>query len=356
MNRATDFTDARYSFVQSTEKCKGGQILTHQSPVTGPSGELLSVDVFLYGQADARRKLALVSGVHGVEGFCGSMLQSHLLNNGLAGELPRETSLVLVHAANPYGFAWARRVTEEGIDLNRNFLDFQDPKFENIEFDQELASLLTPPPRNREDVDSRLRGWFAGVGASGREIIASGQNNFPAAPFYSGRQPSWSRNKLEQIVRTHLSSGEKICLIDYHTGLGEFSVGQIIGASNGSRSDYEDARAVWGDKVVLAGSPESVSYQFSGEFIGVVSRISQSQKCAAVAQEFGTIPEMEVLSALRDDHGAYLYGDEYDKTRARTSMMNAFFPSSDDWVSNVEKEAELAIQNALSWLGSSSSQ
>ena len=29
---------------------------------------------------------------------------------------------VLLHALNPYGFAWLRRVNEHNVDLNRNFL------------------------------------------------------------------------------------------------------------------------------------------------------------------------------------------------------------------------------------------
>ena len=29
---------------------------------------------------------------------------------------------VLLHALNPFGFAWRRRVNEDNVDLNRNFL------------------------------------------------------------------------------------------------------------------------------------------------------------------------------------------------------------------------------------------
>jgi hypothetical protein len=31
---------------------------------------------------------------------------------------------MLIHALNPFGFAWLRRVNEANVDLNRNFQDF----------------------------------------------------------------------------------------------------------------------------------------------------------------------------------------------------------------------------------------
>ena len=66
----------------------------------------------------------MVSGTHGVEGFCGSGAQIDWLRRGEAASLPVDVAALMVHAVNPYGFAWLRRVTEENIDLNRNWIDF----------------------------------------------------------------------------------------------------------------------------------------------------------------------------------------------------------------------------------------
>ena len=37
--------------------------------------------------------------------------------------VPEDAAIVLVHALNPFGFAWRRRWNENKVDLNRNFLD-----------------------------------------------------------------------------------------------------------------------------------------------------------------------------------------------------------------------------------------
>ena len=61
------------------------------------------------GDPGATRILFLLSGTHGIEGFLGSGVQRFLLDEGLARRLPARTALVLVHAVNPFGFAWRRR-------------------------------------------------------------------------------------------------------------------------------------------------------------------------------------------------------------------------------------------------------
>src|SRR5205085_1802617 len=76
------------------------------------------------GGAAASKGLVLVSGTHGVEGFLGSACQTGWLR-GDAFRVPNDTAVILVHALNPYGFAWCRRVTHENVDLNRNFLDYE---------------------------------------------------------------------------------------------------------------------------------------------------------------------------------------------------------------------------------------
>src|SRR5262245_6594842 len=88
----------------------------HENPVRGPGGERLTTDVTSFGLPNAERLLVFVAGTHGVEGFCGSGVLVGLLANGLADDLPPKTGALLIHAINPYGFAWLRRVNEDNVD------------------------------------------------------------------------------------------------------------------------------------------------------------------------------------------------------------------------------------------------
>ena len=81
------------------------------------------MDVVLIGSKDAKHFLVLCSGTHGVEGFAGSGIQTGLLREGIASKIKANVGIIMIHAINPYGFAYLRRFNEDNIDLNRNFVD-----------------------------------------------------------------------------------------------------------------------------------------------------------------------------------------------------------------------------------------
>lgn len=80
--------------------------------------------------------------LRGVEGYCGSAAQLDWLAERGCERLKSDQAMLLIHALNPYGFAWDRPVTEEGCDLNRNFLDFT-ARYLNAAYDL-LADCLVP--------------------------------------------------------------------------------------------------------------------------------------------------------------------------------------------------------------------
>ena len=123
---SADYTQARTKFLDAA-KAAGARIEAYRNPSRGPEGSTLFTDTAWLGPMDAKRVLVTLSATHGVEGFCGSAVQSGSLAGGLANDLPSDTAFLSIHAINPYGFAWLRRVTEDNVDLNRNFIDFDAP-------------------------------------------------------------------------------------------------------------------------------------------------------------------------------------------------------------------------------------
>ena len=121
---SSDYTAARERF-RTSARSAGASLTSHELPHhRGARDEPLTIDVARLGAADPTSVLLLISGTHGVEGFCGSGCQVGFFADRLYEALPPTACALLVHALNPYGFSWLRRVNEDGIDLNRNFVDF----------------------------------------------------------------------------------------------------------------------------------------------------------------------------------------------------------------------------------------
>jgi hypothetical protein len=79
----------------------------------GFDGEALAVDVALFGPGDASSLLCLISGTHGVEGFCGSGAQIALLEDPSIDTAVTQSGVAILfyHALNPYGFLPSRART-----------------------------------------------------------------------------------------------------------------------------------------------------------------------------------------------------------------------------------------------------
>lgn len=136
------YAEAREKFVAAANR-SGGQMASIQHPEPGPNGCALTTDVAGFGPRNAERVLVLLSATHGVEGFAGSGAQVDWLTRDEAANLPAGVSVLLIHAPNPYGFAWLRRVTHENVDLNRNWIDFSQPLPDNSGY-EELAGRSVP--------------------------------------------------------------------------------------------------------------------------------------------------------------------------------------------------------------------
>ena len=98
----------------------GAQMEALELRATGPDGQPLTIDVAWFGPRDVERVVAVSSATHGVEGFMGAAIQCQVLSD--LPQIPEGVAFVLIHAVNPYGFAYVRRVNEDNVDQNRNFL------------------------------------------------------------------------------------------------------------------------------------------------------------------------------------------------------------------------------------------
>jgi hypothetical protein len=91
-------------------------------------------------------------------------------------------NVVLVHALNPYGFAWLRRVNENNVDLNRNFRDFTEPLPLSSAYEA-VHDWLVPADWDgpaRKTADSEIEQYLRSHGlAAFQAIVSRGQYSRP---------------------------------------------------------------------------------------------------------------------------------------------------------------------------------
>ncbi|MGC1819333.1 MAG: DUF2817 domain-containing protein, partial [Casimicrobiaceae bacterium] len=151
---ASTYAEARAKFVAAAA-ARHLPAERHVHPeARGAEGEELSADVALLGDPQAQGLLVLSSGMHGVEGFCGSGCQVGLLHDEaiLAAVEATGAAVLFHHAVNPYGFSQLHRTNEDNVDLNRNFRDFSSPPAHNAAY-AEVHAMIVPPewPPSRDN-------------------------------------------------------------------------------------------------------------------------------------------------------------------------------------------------------------
>ncbi|HMN69488.1 MAG TPA: M14 family metallopeptidase, partial [Bdellovibrionales bacterium] len=75
---------------------------------------------YLPATLSPERLIVLSSGVHGLETYAGSAIQTMFLKELWPSINRSQTGFLIVHALNPWGFKHHRRSTENHVNLNRN--------------------------------------------------------------------------------------------------------------------------------------------------------------------------------------------------------------------------------------------
>lgn len=348
------YAEARGKFLAACLSA-GLVVESHRHPLTGRDGEPLALDVARSGPRDAQNLLIISSGCHGVEGFCGSAVQVALLNDPdwLEQCAKADCAVLYLHAANPHGFSWWRRWTHENVDLNRNFLDFSQPRQRNQAYGA-LDPILIP--RRWPSFASHLRLLRYAMRHGRKQLqaaISSGQDSHPHGLFYIGAKPTWSNQAVRQVLRQHARECARLGWIDVHTGLGPKGHGERIYVGGNDPQTLARTRRWWGDEVTSAHEGGSVSVQLQGQMILSAASECPHAELTAIALEYGTLPGLKVLKALRADQWlANNPGVPAEKAlRIRRQLRDAFYVDEDGWKRQVLEQAGEAARQALAGLG-----
>jgi hypothetical protein len=317
-------------------------------------GIQLSTDVALLGEKDAKTLLVIASGTHGVEGYAGAACQFRFMQTYLERHARPDLAYLLVHAVNPWGYFHDRRVTQEGVDLNRNFIDFsKPPSSEYGPYHNLLVSDYRPLPGGMLN-----RMWLLfylarrGQRRQLQAAVTAGQYNQPDGLFFGGIGPSKSRRVWESIIAHHAPGYERLFLLDIHTGLGKRGHGELISHLPSSSPNFTEVNQWFDGDLRSMSDGASVSSPLEGMITTAFVRTSTAP-ADAVGLEFGTRAPFAVLNALRADQWTWNHLTVVpmrQRMQARNAMKRAFAPSDATWHQMVMARFDRVIQNLVTGL------
>lgn len=347
-----DYATARGRFRAAAEAA-GLSLAEHPLGGVGPEGEALTLDTATRaprGGGAPALTIIISSGLHGVEGYFGSAVQLALLDRGL--EPPPDVRLVFVHALNPHGFAWVRRVNEGNIDLNRNFLLPGEAYSGSPDGYAALDGLLNPagPPSSMELFTAKalwhiLRRGFGTL----KSAVAGGQYDFPQGIFFGGGAPSDLVALFDAQLPEWVGGAPEVLHIDLHTGLGKPATYALIVDRPADHQRVPWLQARFGADVIQPWSEDGVSYAIRGGMGTWCQARMPEVTYDVLTAEFGTVPPLKVLRALRAENQAHHHCERGDPrlTAAKATLKETFIPASAQWRQIVVERGLKIVDQAL---------
>lgn len=349
---SSTYQEARDRFCGAAH-ASGFELRSYPIDARGPHGEALAIDVALHPHTERARTLVISSGTHGVEGYFGSAVQLALLEDAaLLAQAKAGARVVLIHALNPYGFAHGRRVNEQNVDLNRNFVLASGAYTGAPEAYRALNDLLNPasPPSGLDAFYLRAAAAVARNGFQKlRNAVAQGQYEFPRGLFYGGTEPS----QTQQIVRAELGGwigkSERVLHLDMHSGVGKWATYALCIDLPESEVRVEQLKREFGQREVQGFSTDGVLYEIRGALGPWLAECAPDVQYDCLLAEFGTYPGVRVLSALRYDNRVHQHAANVPRLKyeARARMLETFCPGATAWRRSVITRALGVVAQAV---------
>lgn len=314
----------------------------------GPEGQQLSVDWVRWGSPDPRHLLMVLSGVHGVEGFLGSAVQCDLI--GRLGRLTAadDVGVLVVHAVNPWGMAWWRRVNESNVDLNRNWRRSETDPPTNPAY-EELHTLACPDTPGLPSVDELAERAAELLERHGypwlRDGITGGQYTHADGLHYGGERTEESNRVLESIL-VGLGRVERAFVVDLHTGHGPTGGVTLLSDQPVDSDQDRTLRSLsreWTVESTADGRSESTGKIANG------IRDSFGGGSVSTSAEFGTVDDLEQLAATYQEHWVHRHGDrnDADHSAAVRRYRECFTPDDATWAGECRRQGADVVDRAL---------
>lgn len=287
-----------------------------------------------------KKMLIISSGIHGVEAFVGSSVQLAFIKEYL--QQPNEKfDFAFIHILNPWGMRNNRRVNNNNVDLNRNFLADEKAFNQKNQSYQKIDRFLNPESK----VDLNFAHKFIFVLDSMyyifkysleslRQAILQGQYQFPKGIYYGGTHHVDLKKHIDEFVDPIVSSYEEVIWVDLHTGYGERGRLHLL-ANSSDDENSKRLRSLFPDRKIDFGQNQKF-YKTTGDMISFLA--DKSRHITGVVFEYGTMDSQKPMGSIESLRRMVLENQSYQndpagehRPKAEELFLQMFNPHQEDW-------------------------
>ncbi|PYZ93065.1 hypothetical protein CR194_07660 [Salipaludibacillus keqinensis] len=317
-----------------------------------------TTDILLADAIEEKQHLiTITSGEHGIEGYAGSAIMNVFIEKHLPYVNPRTTGIRLVHGVNPWGMRNWRRVSENNVDLNRNYIrDWTSVDTTATHDVHENMFAPTEPMKDlkmhNEKLSLKLATMFTMEELEQFKNTPEGQHAYPTSIFFGGEESDEPTVKFQNNYFEWIKEYDHLIHLDLHTGGGPKDELSLNFMEGDRRSEEELKKQIDHSPVEkVSTSVPGDSTQYFDEKLRKLYPNKQSTVCLF---EFGTLEEsidgyVQCTQTMINENLLYFKGVEKkeDEQKIKKDFRLLFYPEDESWKQQVIDKGRKGLQAVL---------
>lgn len=345
-------------------KSEGVEVEVSEYAIDAADGLYID-NIYLPSKSEKENLILLTTGVHGMEGYIGSVMLDVFFEEIYPTLDTENTGVLIVANVNPYGMKYMRRYNENNVDLNRNFiLDWDNFDLASNKDYPEVKNFLQPESKIGNALWHEA-GFYLTLAKEAltkgadkvSDALLTGQYEYPQGVYYGGNGDEKSTTYLKGVFNDCLEGEYKnIVHIDIHSGYGP-RYNMVIFNSVFETMTEAETKAAFGYDYVISHDSESF-YATTGDTTDYFYRLAESKntdkQIFSTCFEFGTIGDsfMDSITSLKytvDENRQHWYPTTSEVTQEVVSerYKELFYPTETQWREKTVADFKTAAEGVL---------
>lgn len=323
---------------------------------TYPIVDDLTMDSIEFIPENKEKLLCITTGLHGIEGYLGSILIEEFINKYIKQIDLETTHIVLIHSVNPYGMKYRRKVNENNVDLNRNFLkSFQDLPI-NKGYEKNKTFLL--PKKLGFNLSEKFKFYFRVIKLmltsnknDVKEAVLLGQYQYQKGFYYGGNKKEKSTSILSDLFNQFMIEDyQQRIFIDIHTGYGPKNQMSIVNSPLEKRTVNELISDF--NYPLIQKTDGDDFYKINGDMVDYLNELIKNYDYATCF-EFGTLgdstyAQIESLRMMIHENCIFhMKTNEKVTKKIKAEFIKLYSPNDEDWLQKAKQDFHQATDGIL---------